>query len=138
MAGETNLTNLLASMRPELMPGIFVFATVPAGAFLPAELEQPVMRLVEAEGVTLILAEEAARRAGLNGSFRCRMITLQVFSSLEAVGFMAAITTRLAAAGIGVNPVSGFHHDHLFVPTDRADQAMILLEELATAGATSR
>ena len=137
MAGETNLTNLLASMRPELMPGIFVFATVSAGAFLPAELE-PVMRLVEAEGVTLILAEEAARRAGLNGSFRCRMITLQVFSSLEAVGFMAAITTRLAAAGIGVNPVSGFHHDHLFVPTDRADQAMILLEELATAGATSR
>lgn len=137
MAGETNLTNLLASMRPELMPGIFVFATVSAGAFLPAELE-PVMRLVEAERVTLILAEEAARRAGLNGSFRCRMITLQVFSSLEAVGFMAAITTRLAAAGIGVNPVSGFHHDHLFVPADRADQAMILLEELATAGATSR
>lgn len=137
MAGETNLTNLLASMRPELMPGIFVFATVSAGAFLPAELE-PVMRLVEAERVTLILAEEAARRAGLNGSFRCRMITLQVFSSLEAVGFMAAITTRLAAAGIGVNPVSGFHHDHLFVPADRADQAMILLKELATAGATRR
>jgi hypothetical protein len=55
------------------------------------------------------------------------MITLNVFSALDAVGFLAAVTARLANAGISVNPVSGFHHDHLFVPADRAEEAMRLL-----------
>ncbi|RWD18536.1 ACT domain-containing protein, partial [Mesorhizobium sp.] len=49
----------------------------------------------------------------------------------EAVGFLAAITTRLAGAGMGVNPVSAFYHDHLFVPADRAEEAMAMLMELA-------
>jgi hypothetical protein len=30
-------------------------------------------------------------------------------------------------AFISVNPVSGFYHDHLFVPVDRAEEAMRLL-----------
>jgi hypothetical protein len=59
------------------------------------------------------------------------MVTLNIHSSLEAVGFLAAITTRLATAGMGVNPVSAFYHDHLFVPADRAEEALELLMELA-------
>jgi hypothetical protein len=35
------------------------------------------------------------------------MITLTVHSSLNAVGFLAAVTARLAAAGIPVNAVFG-------------------------------
>jgi uncharacterized protein len=42
------------------------------------------------------------------GIFACRMITLNVHSSLEAVGFLAAITRQLAQAGMGVNPASAF------------------------------
>ncbi|TIM21889.1 MAG: ACT domain-containing protein, partial [Mesorhizobium sp.] len=57
--------------------------------------------------------------------------TLNIHSSLEAVGFLAAITTRLAAAEIGVNPVSAFYHDHLFVPVDRAEEAIDVLRRLA-------
>ncbi len=85
----------------------------------------------EREGDTLILLEEEARAAGLASVFRSRMITLNIHSSLDAVGFLAAITARLAAAGMGVNPVSGYFHDHLFVPADRADEAMTILEGLA-------
>ncbi|RVD48425.1 ACT domain-containing protein, partial [Mesorhizobium sp. M2D.F.Ca.ET.140.01.1.1] len=59
-----------------------------------------------------------------------RMITLNIHSSLEAVGFLAAITTRLAAAGMSVNPVSAFYHDHLFVPAERAEEAMAILAKL--------
>jgi hypothetical protein len=39
--------------------------------------------------------------------------------------------TDLARAGIGVNPVAGFYHDHLFVPAARAGEAMAVLRALA-------
>ena len=131
MSGETDLQKLLASMTPRLYPEVYVFATLPPGAPLP-EGPEPVMRFIEREGTTLILAESQASAAGLAGTFRCRMITLDIHSSLEAVGFLAAITTRLAAAGMGVNPVSAFYHDHLFVPAERAEEALAILQQLAT------
>ncbi|ESX50975.1 ACT domain-containing protein [Mesorhizobium sp. C416B] len=130
MAGETDLEKLLAAMTPELLPDVYVFATLTPGISRQAGLD-PVMVFREREGVTLIVTEDAARAAGLTASFRCRMITLNVHSSLEAVGFLAAITARLAAAGMGVNPVSAFYHDHLFVPAERAEEAMELLRQLA-------
>ena len=43
------------------------------------------------------------------------MITLTVRSALAAVGSLAAVTTRLADAGMSVNPVPGYDHDHLRV-----------------------
>lgn len=129
MTGETDLRTLLASMRPQLLPGTYVFATLAPGVRQPRGLD-PVMMFREREGVTLIVTEEDARAAALTASFRCRMVTLNIHSSLEAVGFLAAITTRLAAAGMGVNPVSAFYHDHLFVPAERADEALELLRKL--------
>ncbi|WP_371156782.1 ACT domain-containing protein [Jannaschia sp. 2305UL9-9] len=128
MTGGTDLQQLIAGMRPELMPGVFVFVTTQdvTVAGLPAR-----MRFEEAEGTTLIMTAEEAAQAGLAGSFRSRMITLNVHSSLEAVGFLARIATRLAAEGMGVNPVAGFYHDHLFVPEDRAEDAMETLREMA-------
>jgi uncharacterized protein len=134
MTGETDLRKLLGSMSPELAPGVHVFVTLPPGAPVPDALN-PVMIFREREGVTLILLEETAKSAGLTASFRCRMITLNIHSSLQAVGFLAAIATRLATAGMGVNPVSGYFHDHLFVPADRADEAMSILRRLAAESA---
>ena len=134
MAGETDLKKLLAAMTPELLAGTYVFATLAPGVAQPEGLE-PVMVFREREGVTLIVTEDAAKEAGLTASFRCRMVTLNIHSSLEAVGFLATITARLAAAGMGVNPVSAFYHDHLFVPAERAEEALHLLRQLATDSA---
>lgn len=132
MSGETDLKTLLGSMRPKLQPDTYVFVTLPLDRSLPDGVP-PLMVFGEKEGWTCIVSEEAAGQAGLPGTFPCRMITLSIHSSLEAVGFLAAVLPRLAAAGMGVNPVSGFHHDHLFVPVDRAGDAMRILEELAAA-----
>ena len=129
MTGETDLQNLLGSMSPELLPGVYVFATLPPRETVPSGVE-PVMIFREKEGVTLILEENEAMASGLAFAFPSRMITLNVHSSLEAVGFIAVIATRLAAAGMGVNPVSAYFHDHLFVPADRSEEAMQVLMRL--------
>jgi hypothetical protein len=54
-----------------------------------------------------------------------------VHSGLEAVGLTARISTALAAHGISANIVAAFHHDHVFVPWDRREEAMTALRELS-------
>ena len=130
MSGETDLATLLRSMQPLLRPEIYVFVTLPPGEPAPANLS-PVMTFREEEGLTLIIPRHEATAAGLAGAFPCRMITLNVHSSLQAVGFLATVAARLAAAGISTNAASAFYHDHLFVPVELAEEAVTILKQLA-------
>lgn len=129
MGGETDLGTLLGAMSAKLVDGVFVFATLGAED-VPAGLV-PRMLFREAEGTTLILLREEAEAFGLAYEFPSRMITLNIHSSLEAVGFIAHIASVLARHEMGVNPVSAFYHDHLFVPEDRAEDAMRVLAQIA-------
>ncbi len=129
MSGEKNLERLLRGMTATLADGTFVFVTCPDRNW-PAGLT-PKMTFEEVEGTTLIVRDEDARRFGLPHEFPCKMITLNVHSSLEAVGFIARVASALAAAGMGVNPVAGFFHDHLFVPEGREHDALKILAALA-------
>ena len=129
MASELDLQALLTGMKPEMQPGIFVFCTILEETEIPAATK-PLLTFREREGTTLVVRREEAESLGLAYQFASRLITLTVHSSLEAVGFLAAITTRLAEAGISVNAVSAFYHDHLFVPHDRADEALAHLQEM--------
>jgi hypothetical protein len=133
MTGERDLAALLRSMKPEMREGIFVFGTIADDATLPATIA-PLLTFREAEGTTVVIPRDEAERIGLSGQFPSRLITLTVHSSLEAVGLLAAITARLAGAGISVNAVSAFYHDHLFVPEHRADEALALLENMSASG----
>ncbi len=129
MSGEKNLERLLRGMTATLADGTFVFVTCPDRNW-PAGLTAK-MIFEEVEGTTLIVRDEDARRFGLPHEFPCKMITLNVHSSLEAVGFIARVASALAAAGMGVNPVAGFFHDHLFVPEGREQDALKILAALA-------
>lgn len=126
MAGETNLNRLLATMRPLLREGEYVFCSIPHGVGYDSGLD-PMGLFQEEEGLTLILSRYQAEEASLPYDAVFAMVTLTVHSSLEAVGFLAAIATNLASHGISVNPVSAFYHDHLFVPVAQAETAMALL-----------
>lgn len=129
--GEKSLATLLATLTTTLHPTIYAFTTFKAGETLPA-LEDMQLFFRETEGATAIVAKSYAEERKIPYFFPCEMITLEVTSSLEAVGFMAVIATRLAErAGMGVNPVSGFYHDHLFVPEGRGEEAVRILKELA-------
>jgi uncharacterized protein len=133
MHASRDLAHLLAVMAPAIDPREFVFATVTGDtlADLSRSGTAPLATFVESEGLSLILERTAATRAGLTYIYPCRLITLSVHSSLDAIGFVSAITSALAAAGISVNPVSAYHHDHLFVPVDRATAALDILRRLS-------
>jgi hypothetical protein len=127
MTGERDLDTLLRSLRPVLVEGEFVFCTH------REVLGDPVCVVREREGFSLILRRGEAEHLGLAFTFPCRMITLEIHSSLEAVGLLARVTAALADAGISVNPVSGYFHDHLFVPAESAEHAMAVLLGIAAA-----
>jgi hypothetical protein len=132
VSGERNLKTLLKDMKPELQAGIFVFCTIPEDKEITiTSAIRPVLMFREREGTTLVIRREEAESAELPYQFASRLITLTVHSALEAVGFLAAITARLAEAGISVNAVSAFYHDHLFVPEHRADEALSLLQNMS-------
>ncbi|MEH6374483.1 ACT domain-containing protein [Streptomyces sp. KLMMK] len=130
MAGERDLTKLLSGMRPELNAGRYVYTTVEGEA--PAGVA-PVVTVREPEGLTLVVRQEEADAAGLPYEYVAGWITLRVHSALEAVGLTAAVAQALAQAGLSCNVVAGFHHDHLFVPYERAEEAVGVLEALARA-----
>jgi hypothetical protein len=112
------------NLRPELHPGEYVFVTVAEGVPLGVA---PVVTVSEPEGLTLVLMRDDADEAGLAYDYVAGWITLRADTTLEQVGLTAAFSARLAEAGISCNVVAGFHHDHLFVPHDRADEAVALL-----------
>lgn len=126
MNGERRLRLLLAGMDPMLNDGEFVFCSL-SEEQSAALGSRPVATFHESEGLSVVVSKEAADQAGLDYAFSARMITLAVHASLSAVGFLAAIAGRLAAAGISVNPVAATFHDYLFVPTDQAEEAMLIL-----------
>lgn len=133
VTGESDLRVLLSGLRPELNPGRYVYVTsdgaVPEGA-------RPIVTVREAEGLTLVLPQAEAAAARLPYSYVAGWITLRVHSALEAVGLTAAVSLALTDAGISCNVVAGFHHDHLFVPYDRAAEAVAVLETLAAESGT--
>ncbi|MEV4923953.1 ACT domain-containing protein [Streptomyces roseoverticillatus] len=131
MAGERDLSKLLSGMRPELNAGRYVYATV-EGEEPPAGVA-PVVMVREPEGLTLVVRQEDADAAGLSYDYVAGWITLRIHSALEAVGLTAAVSQALAQADLSCNVVAGFHHDHLFVPYERAEEAVAVLERLASA-----
>lgn len=135
MTGETNLSRLLATMRPELNPGEYVFCTTSAAAAIP--MEHVLGSFREAEGLTMIVAREAADAWGLPYGHVMAWLTLTVHSSLAAVGLTAAVAAALAQANISCNVVAAYYHDHLFVSHTDAEPALNVLRALSEQAVAS-
>ena len=116
------LAQLLASMRPVLNAGVYVFASLPPGS--DAAALDPLATFREREGLTVIIDEPRALAAKLTVLFRAAWITLSVHSDLQAVGLTAAVATALTQANISCNVVAAAFHDHLFVPLESAQAAL--------------
>ena len=130
MSGMKDLSKLLASLQPALLPGEYVFVTRDRARYGDGAELSPIASFQESEGLTLVALKQDAVREGERFDAVFRLITLQVHSSLESVGLTAAVTSALAQRGISANVIAAFHHDHLFVPAEQANQALEILSDL--------
>ena len=131
MNGITDLSELIRTMQPTLRDGAYVFCTAQDVSGIDANFIIGLFK--EREGTTVILPRQKADALRLDYDYVAAWITLEVHSSLAAVGLTAAFATALADAGISCNVVAGFYHDHLFVAQQDAAAAMEALQKLAAS-----
>lgn len=120
--GETDLDKMLATLAVQRRPGVFTYVAVRVPT--PGLLAAADAMVVEGELTTLVVPVEAAQRAGLPVAVRLAWLTVTVQSSLEAVGLTAAFSATLGELDIPCNVLAGYHHDHILVPVERADEAI--------------
>ena len=132
MNAETDLAALIRNLEPRTLPATYVFCSVEDADYGALSHTSPIASFAEPEGLTLVLTRESADEESLayEGTFRC--ISLQVQSSLEAVGLTAAVTGELAAHDISANVIAGYHHDHIFVPSRHGDLALNLMKAMSS------
>jgi len=134
MSGETNLTKLIASMAPVLTENEYVFGILDSIDYTQLALLNPIGTFQEKEGLTIIVAKHKADEFNIaySGVFKC--ITLNVHSSLDAVGLTAAVSTKLTQSNISANVVAAYYHDHVFIASKDAEKALAELNELVQHG----
>ncbi len=122
-SGETDLDFLIKNMQPILEDEDLVFCSLS-----PAQAEEYFVLCqgyyVEREGITVIIGKHLADLNDLAYDLLFKRITLNVHSSLTAVGFLARITEVLAAQGFSMNVVSAYYHDHLYIQSVQAQAAL--------------
>lgn len=126
--GETDLSKLIAGMEAKLHDGEYVFLTFKKKVQLPEE--EVIAMVKEEEGVTYVVSRHFANQSSYPYQFVSSRITLEVHSSLEAVGLTAAFSNALARSGISCNVIAGYYHDHIFVDSRQASEAMSALKKL--------
>ena len=129
--GESDLLTLIAQMSPSLDDQIWAFVSVDdvSSEYLA---EHALATFRENEGTTLIVPCERAEEFDVSSEPMAR-ITLNIHSSLEAVGLTAAVSQALASEAISANVVAGFYHDHIFVPQTAGERAVACLTLLSAA-----
>ena len=131
MHGETDLRRLLRNMQPSADEREFVICSIDFATLSQLSVK-PLAFFREAEGITLVLLRKDADKYSLPYNSVWALITLTIHSELTAVGFLAVVTNCLANAGLSVNVISGYYHDHLFVQYAERDRAMAVLAEINT------
>jgi len=129
MSGEKNLAVLLNNLSPSIGKEDWVFVTMP-GQYGDFKHLNPLCVFSEKEGLSLIITKLMAMKNQIEYQGVYKAVTLEVHSSLESVGMTAAVTGRLAEKGISANVVAAFYHDHIFIPADKAEEAVEALEGL--------
>lgn len=132
MSGEKDLAVLIQNMEPVLNTGEYVFCTVENLDQIP-DIEKALFFFRENEAVTIVLEKNIADDWSLKYNYISSWITLNIHSSLEAVGLTAAFANALKKVNISCNVVAAYFHDHIFIARKDAEKAMEALHALRLA-----
>lgn len=131
MAGIEDIQILLRDMEPVIDGIDYVFCSTGSSKLTEEIVSmRPVATILEEEGMTVVVSKKQADECKLSYSTIFQKISLNIHSSLEAVGLTAAISTALAIHNISANMVAGYYHDHIYIRKDHADLALEILEGL--------
>lgn len=128
MKGELNLRNILQKLNPTLNDGKYVYCTVKDISKIP--MSEILFFFREKEDITVIIKKEVAEELEINFAYIASWITLEVYSSLSAVGLTAKFSQALSEGGISCNVVAAYFHDHIFVDEKDSDEAIYILNQL--------
>jgi len=128
LTGDTDLKKILATLSPALDSREYVFCTFRNSVYGDYAELKPIASFMETEGLTLVLEKSSADREGIDYQAVFKRITLNVHSSLQAVGLTAAVSSLLAEQGISANMIAAYCHDHIFVGAADAERALALLQ----------
>ena len=129
MGGETDITKLLSALKPVLNKGEYVFVSTKNLENVPRA--NTLCEFKEKEGATIVIEKNVADRLNLSYEFVANWITLNVHSSLSAVGLTAIISTELMKNDISCNVIAGYYHDHIFIERNHSEKAIKTLIELS-------
>lgn len=132
MSGIVDIKVLLKDMKPVLDNTDYVFCTKKYFTLNEEIMNlNPIGTFLESEGMTIIISKAKADENDLSYESVFNKITLEIHSSLDAVGLTAAFSKQLTQHNISANVIAGYYHDHIFVPKEKANLAIKALEKLS-------
>ena len=129
MSGEKKLFKLISGMKPKLNAGEYVFTMVKD--FSKIDRMDTICEFKEEEGVTIVIDKNKADELNLKYNYVASWITLEVHSSLIAVGLTALFSAELTKFNISCNVIAGYYHDHIFVDEKDGKKAIKVLNDLS-------
>ena len=133
MPGQTDLKKILESIDPYLVDESFIFMTTDQSLSSISNALNPIASFMENEGLSLVITQATADKNAITYDSVFSCISLGVHSSLESYGLISTISRELTQNNISTNVFSGYHHDHIFVQSGKADKALEIISKIGSS-----
>jgi hypothetical protein len=132
MRGQTDLKEILKNIDPHLVDESFIFMTTDQSLNAISNSLNPIASFLENEGLSLVITQATADKNAITYDSVFSCISLGVHSSLESFGLISAISKELTQNKISTNVFSGYFHDHIFVQSDKAHEALEIISKIGS------
>ena len=133
MPGQTDLKKILESIDPYLVDESFIFMTTDQSLSSISNTLNPIASFKENEGLSIVITQATADKNAITYDSVFSCISLGVHSSLESYGLISTISRELTQNNISTNVFSGYYHDHIFVQSSKAHQALEIISKIGSS-----
>ena len=133
MPGQTDLKKILESIDPYLVDESFIFMTTDQSLSSISNTLNPIASFKEKEGLSIVITQATADKNAITYDSVFSCISLGVHSSLESYGLISTISRELTQNNISTNVFSGYYHDHIFVQSSKAHQALEIISKIGSS-----